>query len=138
MEDELRLVQYVVYLAASIALTVWVGRSLHANGRRFLVDVMRDEGLADSVNHLLLVGFYLVNLGAAALLINTGGSVASPADVVQTLATRLGLVLLMLGAMHFTNVFVLHQLRRSGEARAYAEWYYSQKSKQPEAKSEPV
>jgi hypothetical protein len=124
--DDLRFIQYVAYLAASVLLTLWVGQSLHRNGRPFLVDVMNNTALADSVNHLLLVGFYLVNLGVAALLINTGGSVGSPADVVQTLATRLGLVLLVLGGMHFGNLIVLSSLRRSAQARAYSQKYWSQ------------
>jgi hypothetical protein len=123
---DLRLVQYTAYLVASILLTVWVGRSLHRNGRPFLVDVMNGTALADSVNHLLLVGFYLVNLGVAALLINTGGEVKTAADVVQTLATRLGLVLLVLGTMHFGNLLVLHMLRNSSLARAYSQKYWSQ------------
>lgn len=122
----LRLVEYIVYLAASVLLTVWVGRTLHRNGRRFLIDVMDDEALADSVNRLLLVGFYLVNLGVAALLVNTAGTIHEAADMVQTLATQLGVVLLMLGVMHLGNVFVLHRLRRNAQARAYAEWYHRQ------------
>lgn len=120
---DLRLVEYLVYLVASVALTLWVGRSLYRGGRRFLVDVMADDGLADSVNHLLLVGFYLVNLGIAALIINTAGALQSPADVVQTAATQLGMVLLVLGILHFTNLYVLHRLRRSSIADAYARWY---------------
>jgi hypothetical protein len=122
-----RLAEYTSYLIASVALTVWVGRTLHSNGRPFLVDVMNgNTTLADSVNHLLLAGFYLVNLGVAALLINTGGNTSTPADVVQTLATRLGLVLLVLGTMHFGNIFVLHMLRRNSQARAYSQKYWSQ------------
>jgi hypothetical protein len=121
---DLRLVEYLFYLSASVVLTVWVGRTLHRNGRRFLIDVMEDEALADSVNRLLLVGFYLVNLGVAALLVNTAGGVGSPADVVQTLATQIGVVLLILGVMHLGNVYVLHRLRRNAQARAYARWYH--------------
>jgi hypothetical protein len=70
---ELRLVDYVIYIAVSILLTVWVGNTLFRNGRPFLVSVFKEDGLADSVNRLLVVGFYLVNFGAAALLINAGG-----------------------------------------------------------------
>lgn len=120
---DLRLVEYLVYLATSVVLTLWVGRSLHSGGRRFLVDVMNDDGLADSVNHLLLVGFYLVNLGIAALVINTAGEMRSAADVVQTAATQLGMVMLVLGTIHFTNLYVLHRIRRSSIADAYARWY---------------
>jgi hypothetical protein len=109
---DLRLTDYLVYLVASVLLTVWVGRSLFRNGRPFLISVFQEPGVADSVNRLLVVGFYLVNLGAAALLINAGGAPASPGDMVQETVTRLGVVLLVLGAMHFFNMFVFHMLRR--------------------------
>ncbi len=60
MQNEI-VVTYVVYLLLSIALTVWVARTLFKNGRIFLVDVFHgNEALADSVNHLLVVGFYLI------------------------------------------------------------------------------
>ncbi len=130
---ELRLLEYLVYLSASVGLTVWVGGTLHRNGRRFLVDVMQDEALADSVNRLLLVGFYLVNLGTAALLVNTAGSVHDAAEVVRTLATQIGVVLLMLGAMHFANVYVLHRLRRGSQDRAYEHEYQLQARAQAQA-----
>jgi hypothetical protein len=115
---DLRLIDYVVYLAASVCLTIWVGRTLYRNGRVFLVSVFKEPGLADSVNHLLVVGFYLVNLGAAAILINAGGAPASFADMIQETVTRIGVVLLVLGTMHFFNMFVLHLLRRPLRQRA--------------------
>ena len=116
---DLRLIDYFLYLVASILLTVWVGNSLFRNGRPFLVSVFQGEqGLADSVNRLLVVGFYLINLGAAALLINAGGAPASFADMVQETVTRLGVVLLVLGAMHFFNMLVLHLMRRPLRQRA--------------------
>jgi len=109
---DLRLVDYIVYLSASAALTVWVGNTLYRNGRVFLVSVFKEAGLADSVNHLLVVGFYLVNLGAAAILINAGGAPRTFPDMIQETVTRIGVVLLVLGTMHFFNMFVLHLLRR--------------------------
>ena len=109
---DLRLIDYFVYLSASAALTVWVGNTLYRNGRVFLVSVFKEAGVADSVNHLLVVGFYLVNLGAAAILINAGGAPRTFPDMIQETVTRIGVVLLVLGTMHFFNMFVLHLLRR--------------------------
>lgn len=62
---DLQLVDYAIYIMATVVLTIWVGLTLSRNGRPFLVSVFKEEGLADSVNHLLVVGFYLVNFGAA-------------------------------------------------------------------------
>lgn len=118
IEMDLRLIDYLIYLAASVGLTVWVGRTLFRNGRAFLVLVFKEEGLADSVNHLLVVGFYLVSFGAVALLINAGGAPGSFADMVQETVTRLGVALLLLGSMHYFNLFVFRMIRRSPKQKA--------------------
>jgi hypothetical protein len=115
---DLRLTDYALYLISSVLLTVWVGNSLFRNGRPFLVSVFQEQGLADSVNRLLVVGFYLVNFGAAALLINAGGAPASFGDMIQETVTRIGVVLLVLGAMHFFNMLVFHMIRRPLRQRA--------------------
>src|SRR5215470_4419809 len=84
---------YLAYLAISIALTVWVARTLHKNGRIFLVDsFLGNEGLADSVNHLLVVGFYLVNVGYVTLALKYGATAANAQEAVETLSTKVGLV----------------------------------------------
>ena len=109
---ELQLIDYFVYIGTSVLLTIWVGDTLHRNGRPFLVSVFKEDGLADSVNRLLVIGFYLVNFGAAAILINTGEPPATVADMLKQTVTRVGVVLLVLGFMHFNNLLVLHIIRR--------------------------
>jgi hypothetical protein len=108
----LRLVDYTVYITVSVLLTVWVGDTLYRNGRPFLVSVFKEDGLADSVNRLLVVGFYLVNFGAAAILINTGGAPDNVGDMIKQTVTRIGVVLLVLGFMHFNNLMILRAIRR--------------------------
>ena len=115
--DVLRLTDYFIYIGASAFLTIWVSRTLFRNGRAWLVSVFKEEGLADSVNRLLVVGFYLINFGAAALLINAGGAPGSVADMIQETVTRVGGVALVLGFMHFFNLLVLYVIRRSGRVK---------------------
>jgi hypothetical protein len=99
---------YVLYLAISVALTVWVARTLSKNGRIFLVNSFAsDERLADSINHLLVVGFYLINMGYVTLALKLGDKPVSTQSAIEFLSTKVGLVLLVLGAMHFFNVFVI-------------------------------
>ncbi|MBJ7907114.1 hypothetical protein IF655_27905 [Streptomyces sp. DSM 110735] len=108
-------IAYVIYLAVSIGLTVWVARTLSRNGRIFLADVLRgDEKLADAVNHLLVVGFYLVNLGFVALYLSKSGEIEDTRGIFEALSTKLGVVLLVLGVMHLGNVYVLNKIRRRG------------------------
>lgn len=111
----LTVLAYVVYLAISIGLTVWVARTLSSNGRIFLSDVLHgNEQLADAVNHLLVVGFYLVNLGFVALYLKSTDSIDDAREVFEALSVKLGVVLLVLGVMHLGNVYVLNKIRRRG------------------------
>ncbi|MFC7307344.1 hypothetical protein ACFQVC_24350 [Streptomyces monticola] len=112
---DLTVLAYVVYLAVSIGLTVWVARTLSRNGRIFLADVLHgNEKLADAVNHLLVVGFYLVNLGFVALYLSGDEEIGNARAVFEALSVKLGVVLLVLGVMHLGNVWVLNKIRRRG------------------------
>ena len=108
-------VTYLSYVCLSVALTVWVARTLHKNGRIFLVDVFHgNEALADSVNHLLVVGFYLINFGYVTLALKLGYPVETAQEGIEALSWKVGLVLLVLGAMHFFNLLVFTRIRRHG------------------------
>ena len=105
---------YLIYLGISIVLTIWVARTLFKNGLIFLVDVFGgNEALASSVNHLLVVGFYLINLGFVALELRIYGPVPDARTSIEVLASNLGTVLLVLGGMHFFNLYVFSRLRRN-------------------------
>jgi hypothetical protein len=104
---------YLVYVSISVALTMWVARTLHKNGRIFLVDAFHgNEALADSVNHLLVVGFYLINIGYVALALKTAQKPFDLQTAIELLSTKIGLVLIVLGGMHFMNMIVFSRLRR--------------------------
>ncbi|HEY6806579.1 MAG TPA: hypothetical protein VI306_23580 [Pyrinomonadaceae bacterium] len=104
---------YLLYLAISIALTIWVAKTLHKNGRVFLVDVFHgNEALADSVNHLLVVGFYLINFGYVSLALKLGYDIANAKEGIEALSVKVGMVLIVLGAMHFFNLLVFSRMRR--------------------------
>lgn len=106
---------YLIYLIASIALTVWVARTLFRSGRIFLIDACRqNEPLADAINHLLVVGFYLINVGFVTLALKYGTKPTDVTSAIEFVSTKIGLVLLVLGGMHFFNLYVLAIVRRRG------------------------
>jgi hypothetical protein len=108
---------YVIYLLISLAVTIWVARTLHKNGRVFLVDAFHGNAeLADSVNHLLVVGFYLINIGYVTLALRTSGNLDTLRAAIELVSDKIGLVLLVLGGMHFFNLFVFSRLRKRSRA----------------------
>jgi hypothetical protein len=109
---------YTFYLLISIALTVWVAQTLSRNGVVFLVDTfLGNRELANSVNHLLVVGFYLINIGYVSLALKEGDKPTNLQQTIEVLSSKVGLVLLVLGAMHFFNLYVFNKMRKRAITR---------------------
>jgi len=103
---------YAAYATTSVGLTVWIARTLFKNGAVFLEEVFADQPrMAEAVNRLLVVGFYLLNLGYASLLLKANGS-ENAVQAIEVLSSKLGLLLLSLAGMHFLNLYVFHRIRR--------------------------
>ena len=104
---------FLIYLAVSLALTVWVARTLSRNGIVFLKECFgHDDALANSTNHLLVVGFYLVNLGWILLTLRYGTAPETLAQTITFLSSKIGLVVVVLGVMHFFNMNAIAKFGR--------------------------
>lgn len=111
---------YISYLAIAIPLTIYVARSLYKNGRVFLVECFKgNEALADSVNRLLLVGFYLVNLGFVSLYLRSDARVETMRGALEFLSEKIGIVMLVLGSMHFFNLFLFTRINKKPNPTLY-------------------
>ena len=106
-------ISYGIYLIIALPLTVWVARNLFRNGRIFLVDCFHgNESLADSVNQLLVMGFYLINFGFVSIYLKLAEEVLDVRGIFEALSGKLGVVLLVLGGMHFFNLLVFTKMRK--------------------------
>lgn len=115
---DLTLYAYGAYLGITVPLTIWVGRTLVKNGRYFLMDAFaQNAALADAVNTLLAVGFYLINLGMVFRNVRWSPEMATWASVVRYSADNVGWAMLVIGGMHFFNLFILSRMRKNGLAR---------------------
>ena len=111
---------YLLYLALSIGLTWWVAQTLHANGKAFLIDAFGGEELADSVNQLLVVGFYLINLGYICFVLRMSAYPRNLPHAIELLSTKIGTVLIVLGLMHFMNIYIFSRFRNSARMSGMA------------------
>jgi hypothetical protein len=104
---------YLLYLAITLAITIWVARTLSKNGEVFLIQCFgQNETLARSTNHLLVVGFYLVNIGFITLTLSLGQEPTTIAGAIRFLSGKVGLAVIVLGAMHFFNMGAIAQFGR--------------------------
>lgn len=108
---------YIAYFLISLSMTIWVARTLHKNGRLFLIDAFSgNQQMADSVNHLLVVGFYLINIGFILLFLRVGEKPTDSIQGIEYISTKLGIVMLVLGGMHFFNMFNFSKMRKKAFA----------------------
>lgn len=123
---------YAIYLSVSITLTVWVARTLSKSGEVFLIKCFgQDESLAKSTNHLLVVGFYLVNIGFITLRLD--GWDVTVGAIVPYLGGKIGITALILGAMHFFNMMMIAKFGRTVRG-----WVRANERNQVNSGSEPV
>lgn len=98
-------IAYALYLLITIGITIWVAHTLSLNGEVFLVQCFgHDDELARSTNHLLVVGFYLMNIGFITLTLSLGDEPKTMTDAIRFLSGKVGLAVLVLGGMHFFNM----------------------------------
>jgi hypothetical protein len=115
-------ITYIVYILLSLGITIWVAQTLFRNGRVFVIDAFGgNETMADAVNHLLLVGFYLVNIGFVSMYLSYGAKPTSTVDAIEYISIKIGVVLLVLGAMHFFNIFNFAKMRSKNRRKQVAQ-----------------
>lgn len=106
-------VTYLAYLLISVGLIVVVGQVLSRSGRLFLLDVLGgSDRAATGISTLIVVTFYLIGLGFVALTMRTSGDSITARQAIQLLATKIGEVLLVLGALYLAGIVTLTRLRR--------------------------
>lgn len=107
-------IAYLIYLAVTVPLVVFVARTLSKHGDIFLREVFHgNDALASAVNHLLVVGFYLLNLGYVALFLKADRHVQGGEEVLELVSRKVGVVAIVLGVVHLANVWIFNTLRKN-------------------------
>ena len=107
------IITYSVYFIVTLSITIWVANTLFKNGKVFLIDIFHgNKELADSVNNLLVVGFYLINIGYAVFTLKLTNNITNAQEIIENLSFKIGLIILILGAMHFFNLYIFFTLRK--------------------------
>lgn len=96
---------YLIYFVITGFITVWVGRRFFRNGRVFILGLLREDvALTDAINRILLIGYYLLNLGYAALMISTWETVLSYTALLESITVMTARIVLTLSLIHYCNM----------------------------------
>lgn len=99
---------YIAFAIIMYFVIFHLGKTFHRHGRLYMIDLFKkDTHLVDSINNLLLLGYYLLNLGYASVSIIYWPEIRSTSDLIECTASNAGRMILMLGFIHYFNMFGL-------------------------------
>lgn len=105
---------YIVYLITIVFIIVFVGRYFYTNGRVFILSLFKSDALhTDYINKLLLIAYYLFNIGYAFLKLKQWQRITSMEELLSSLSTNIGLLVLILAVTHYFNMAVIYFLSKS-------------------------
>lgn len=118
MDTKFIVMAYYIYLPVVIVLTWYVARVLFRNGRAFMNDIFNgNEVMAGSTNRLFELGFYLLNVGFAFMIMEITRSIKDYQGLLEELSVKLGGYSIYLGIMLFFNMYLFFRGRRISKLR---------------------
>ena len=105
---------YIIYLILMVFIIGYVGRYFYTNGRVFILSLLKDNAsLTDYINRLLLVAYYLFNIGYAFLKLKQWQKVSSLEGLFSSLSMNMGVLILILALTHYVNMAAIYFLSKS-------------------------
>lgn len=105
---------YIIYLILMILIIGYVGRYFYINGRVFILSLLKgNESLTDFINRLLLIAYYLFNIGYAFLKLKQWQKITSLEALLSSLAANVGMLVLILALTHYLNMAAIYLLSKS-------------------------
>ena len=118
MENLMMVKVYLVYLIITLTMTCFVARILFQNSKVFMLDIFRGRAeIAYPTNRLFEIGFYLMNIGAALLLMQTS-TITTNQGLLETLSLKIGGFSIYLGIMLFGNLFLFFRGKKVSKQKA--------------------
>jgi hypothetical protein len=105
---------YIIFLALMTFVIVYVGRYFYSKGRIFIISLFNGNvHLADQINKVLLLAYYLFNIGYAFIRLKQWQKVGSVDILLSSLSTNMGILILILAVTHYFNMLVIYHLSKS-------------------------
>lgn len=106
-------IAYCIYGCITIYIIYWVGKLFYLNGRIFILRLfLHDESMTDTTNNILLMAYYLFNIGYAVLQFSFWEDVTGIESLMSSIATKTGILVIILAVTHYFNILLIYLLSK--------------------------
>lgn len=104
----LNILAYIIYLSITSVIIIKVGKLCYDNGNLFVSQLIPNhEELCHQINKMLLIGYYLLNLGYCAMTLISWEKISTSNQLIEIIATKSAIIILIIGLMHYLNILLL-------------------------------
>ena len=104
----LNIIGYLIYRSITAIIIIKVGSICYRNGNIFVSELIpNDEDLCHKINQILLLGYYLLNLGYCAMTLISWNKILSFHQLIEIIAFKSAIIIGTIAIMHYINIFVL-------------------------------
>ena len=104
----LNIIGYVIYLLITTFIIINVGKICYRNGNIYVAQLIPEhEDLCQKTNQVLLIGYYLLNLGYCAMTIISWDKIISYSQLVEVISIKTATIICIIAILHYFNIYII-------------------------------
>lgn len=104
----LNIIGYVIYLLITTFIIINVGKICYRNGNIYVAQLIPEhEDLCQKTNQVLLIGYYLLNLGYCAMTLISWDKIISYSQLVEVISIKTAIIICIIAILHYFNIYIL-------------------------------
>ena len=105
------ILSYFIYGCITVFIIIYVGKMFHQNGRIFILQLFQGkESLTDTTNNILLLAYYLFNIGYSVIQFSFWESIRNLVEMISSVSLKTGILVFILALTHYVNIFIIYIL----------------------------
>ena len=104
----LNIIGYVIYLLITTFIIINVGKICYRNGNIYVAQLIPEhEDLCKKTNQVLLIGYYLLNLGYCAMTLISWDKIISYSQLVEVISIKTAIIVCIIAMLHYFNIYII-------------------------------
>ena len=105
----MHIITYIVYITIASIMIIYVGNTCYKNGKVYITYYFsKDENFANSINNILRIAYYFLNLGLVIWTLNTLKKINSYQLLIEEITSRLSFIITIIAVLHLFNLITIY------------------------------